>query len=161
MAEPTSINKHRRYTKREKAVAVVAAVASSTLAAAEQSGIPESTLRYWVDSPEFAEVRDKARAEIAPVATTVAFYAWVETLRMLREHKFEPHDVIFLTGLATDKAQLLNGGPTSRIETRSLTESLDDHERQALRDVIDRAIAESAAASAGGDPVGAGAEVRE
>lgn len=152
------MTERRRYTKREKATAVAAAVASSTLAAADATGIPESTLRYWMDSAEFAEVREKVRAELAPIATTVAFYGWVETLRMLREHQFEPHDVIFLTGLATDKSQLLSGGATSRAETRALTDDLNDHERQALRDVIDRAIAE---AGAGADPLGAGAEVRE
>jgi transposase-like protein len=119
----------RRYTKREKATAVAAAVASSTLAAAEQSGVPESTLRYWMNDPEFAEIREKARAELAPLAATAAFYAWVEAIRLLREHKLDPHDVIFLAGLSVDKSQLLSGAATMRTETRALSDSLDDHAR--------------------------------
>jgi hypothetical protein len=151
----------RRYTKRQKVAAVTAAVASSTLAASEGSGIPESTLRYWMNNPEFAEIREKAREELAPLASTVAVIGWIESLRLLREHKLEPHDVIFLTGLATDKSQLLNGLATARTETKALTDGLDDHEREALRDVIDRALAESAEAGIGSDPLGAGTEVRE
>jgi hypothetical protein len=155
------MTEQRRYTKRQKVAAVAAAVASSTLAASEGSGIPESTLRYWMNNPEFAEIREKAREELAPLASTVAVIGWIESLRLLREHKLDPHDVIFLTGLATDKSQLLNGLATARTETKALTDGLDDHEREALRDVIDRALAESAQASPGGDPLGAGTEVRE
>jgi hypothetical protein len=114
-----------------------------------------------MNNPEFAEIREKAREELAPLASTVAVVGWIESLRLLREHKLEPHDVIFLTGLATDKSQLLNGLATARTETKALTDGLDDHEREALRDVIDRALAESAPPVSWSDPLGAGAEVRE
>jgi hypothetical protein len=156
----------RRYTKRQKVAAVVAAVASSTLAASEGSGIPESTLRYWMNNPEFAEIREKAREELAPLASTVAVVGWIESLRLLREHKLDPHDVIFLTGLATDKSQLLNGLATARTETKALTDGLDDHEKDALRAILREAIGEGEGQGAPeGSPEaaagGVGARVRE
>ena len=152
---------HRRYSKSQKISAVTAAVASSTLAAAEQSGIPESTLRYWMNDPELAEIREKARAELAPMAATAAFLAWAETIRLLRTGGLEPRDVLFAVGLATDKSQLLAGGVTNRTETRALSDGLNDHEKQQLRDALDRLLSEPAEADAGSVAIGVGAEVRE
>jgi hypothetical protein len=108
-----------------------------------------------------AEIRHNAREELAAGATIAAHMAWAELIKMLKAGALEPRDVITAAGIATQNAQLLSGAATSRTETKTLTDDLDDHERQALRDVIDRAIAESAAATPEPDPVGAGAEVRE
>ena len=52
-----------------------------------------------------------------------------------------------LLGVSAEKAQLLGGGPTSRTETRTLVDDLDDDEKRRLRDWID------------GLPAGAPAEV--
>jgi transposase-like protein len=151
----------RRYTKREKVSAVTAAVASSTLAAAEKSGIPRSTLRYWMNDPDLAELRQNAREELATGATMVAHLAFGELIRMLRAHELEPRDVIAAMAIGTDKSQLLNGSATARTETRDLTERLDDHERDALADAIDEWLAGRTDATAGVPAVEAGAEVRE
>ena len=51
----------RRYTKAEKVAAIVAAEASSTLAASEQADIPRSTLRGWLDNPKYADLRQNAQ----------------------------------------------------------------------------------------------------
>ena len=66
----------RRYTKAEKAAAIVAAEASNTLAASEQTGIPRKTIEYWLDNPEFAKLRQNAREAIAEEAQVVARIAW-------------------------------------------------------------------------------------
>ena len=155
------MTERRRYTKRQKANAVTAAMASSVSAAAEATGVPRTTILYWLDQPEFVEIRQKTREQIAEGSMVLATLAQRELMRKLQAGEVEPRDLAVIFGIAIDKAQLLAGMATSRTENRTLTDGLDDHEKQQLRDILDRAIAESAEADAGADPVGAGAEVRE
>lgn len=125
---------HRRYTRKQKVSAVTAAAASSVLAAAEASGIPESTLRYWLDKPEFAELRDKTREEASKGWEVIQHLA----LGRLREliPTMEPRDLTILAGLAVDKSQLLSGGATSRSEHRDITDGLNDHEWESLTTLL-------------------------
>jgi hypothetical protein len=123
----------RRYTRKDKANAVTAAVASSVMAAAEASGIPENTLRYWYDSDEFADIRAKTREELGQESKALAHRALAEINRRLGE--FDPKDLSVLYGILVDKGQLLQGEATHRTETRAL-DAFDDHERQALHDAI-------------------------
>lgn len=123
----------RRYTKRTKAGAVTKALASSAQAASEATGIPRRTIGYWMDSPEFAELRQKTREDMAEEASVLAH----KTLEKIKDKldQFEPKDLAVLFGILTDKGQLLSGGPTSRSEV-SVTEGWDDHERMLLKDAI-------------------------
>lgn len=130
-------------------------------AASESTGIPVTTIDYWMDKPEFAELRMKTREQIAEGSMVLANLAQSELSRKVKAGEVEPRDLAVIYGIAIDKAQLLSGAATSRTETKSLTDGLDDHERQTLRDVIDRAVAESAEADLAADPLGAGSEVRE
>lgn len=125
----------RRYTKREKAQAVIAAAASSVAAAAEAHGIPETTLHYWFDHPDFAELRTKTQEDLAEESKALSHKVLGEVARRL--HEFEPKDLAVLYGILVDKGQLLSGQATSRSEHRDVTAGLDDHERKALRDAID------------------------
>ena len=127
--------KNRRYTKAEKATAVIAAELSTVAAAAEQQGIPESTLHYWVDSPEFAELRIKTREEHAEGFRVIGLLAMAQLRKLIPE--MEPRDLTILLGVAAEKAQLLSGGPTARTETRSLGDDLSDDEKQRLREWVD------------------------
>lgn len=142
----------RRYRKTEKVAAIVAAEASSVLAASEQTGIPESTIRYWLDQPEFANLRENAREAMAEEARVVARLAWQQLGKAVQSGNLEPRDLIMAAGMATDKSLLLSGEATARTETRTLTEGMDDHERATLRDIIDAALA-AAPEPAAGDPV--------
>jgi transposase-like protein len=155
------VTERRRYTKREKAVAVTAAMASSVSAAAEATGVPESTLRYWAEHPEFAELRAKTREQIAEGSMVLATLAQRELMRKLQAGEVEPRDLAVIFGIAIDKAQLLAGHATARTENRTLTDGLNDHEKQQLRDGLDRLLGKPAEAGAGVAEVGAGAEVRE
>jgi transposase-like protein len=130
----------RRYTRKQKANVVMAAAASSTLAAAEQAGIPESTVRYWLEKPEFASLRDKTRDEAADGWKVVLHLAQERIVELIPE--MDPEEIMVLAGIATDKSQLLSGGPTSR--EAKVTEGWDDHERLALRDAIRQEIARRA-----------------
>ena len=126
-----------------------------------ETGIPITTIDYWMDQPEFVELRKKTREEMAEGSMLLAKLAQDAIVQKVRAGEVEPRDLAVIYGIAIDKGQLLSGAATSRTESKTLTDGLDDHERQALRDVIDRAVAESAEADAGADPVGVGAEVRE
>ena len=125
----------RRYTKRQKVTAVIAAEMSSTLAAAESAGIPRKTLAYWMDDPEFAALRQKTREELGEESKALAHKALGEIQRRLPE--FEPRDLTVLYGVLTDKAQLLAGQATGRTEHRDLTGNLPDHEAEALAEAIE------------------------
>lgn len=113
----------------------MAAEATSVAAAAEQTGVPESTLRYWMDDPKFAELRAKSQEERAEGFRVLSLLA-IQRLSTLVD-QMEPRDLIVLAGVATEKAQLLSGHATSRSETREATAGLADHEKVALRDAID------------------------
>ena len=128
----------RRYTKRQKTAAVVTAELSSTLAAAEAHGIPNSTLRYWLDDPRFANLRAKTREETASGFSVLVHMAQ-ERLRELIP-TMEAKDLITLTGVATDKGQLLAGHATQRTETADVTAKLTDHESAALEAAVEELL---------------------
>lgn len=132
----------RRYTKREKVAAVSAAAASSVLAAAEQTGIPESTVRYWWHKPEFAELRDRTREQTASDFAVIQHMGLARLVELIPT--MDARDLTVLVSMAVDKGQLLSGGATSRTETRDITADLDDHERAALKDAITAELAKRA-----------------
>ena len=140
MTEPRA---HRRYTRRQKASAVIAAEMSSTTAASEQTGIPRTTIQRWMDDPVVAELRQKTRADLAEEAIVLAQLAAAEIRRRLPE--FEPRDLNILYGIMVDKGQLLAGAATSRTETVSIADALPDGERERLADAIDAWLAETRA----------------
>ena len=139
MVEPTPIRKTRRYTKRQKTTVVIAAEMSSVAAASEASGIPESNIRRWRDDPVLVELGAKTREEVADGFRMLTGLA-IDRLAVLVP-TMEPRDLIILAGVGVDKGQLLSGEATSRTETKALTDGMDDHEREALRKVIDEIIA--------------------
>jgi hypothetical protein len=160
------VAERRRYTKREKASAVTAAMATSTLAAAETTGIPRKTIAYWLEHPQFATLRQKTREDLAQEMSTLAHLFAMKLSERVDE--LEPRDLVVALGIVTDKAQLLSGAATGRIETKAITDGLGDEDKRKLRDAIDRwherlgrVRSGDAGGSDGGDPVGVGAEVRE
>lgn len=151
----------RRYTKPEKLAAVMAAEMAGITAAAEQTGIPKTTIDYWMDLPEFVQFRTKTRENLHEEVTVVAHLAWKRIAQALVSGEMEPRDAIFAAEKSTTLMQLLGGEATERTETRSLTDGLDDHEAevlgQVIRDELARRAHEEAAATAveGAAPTGA------
>jgi len=133
----------RRYTKAEKATAVIAAEMATVAAASEATGIPESSIRYWCDSPKYAELRAKTREEAADGFSVLMHLAMQRLSELVPQ--MEPRDLTILLGVSAEKSQLLSGGPTNRTETRSLADDLDDNEKRRLRDWIDSLPSEPAA----------------
>ena len=128
----------RRYNHREKVAAVLAADASSLTAAAEATGVPRKTIAYWLDRPEFADIRQNAREHIAEDALAVARLAWKKLGQAIADDLLEPRDLVIATGMATDKSQLLNGGATARSENRDITGTISDAELVAAIREADR-----------------------
>lgn len=151
---------HRRYTRQQKVEAVAQAEMTSTEAAAEATGIPRTTIAYWLDAPEFVELRQKTREEMRDGFRVLIHKAQARLEQLIPT--MEPRDLTVLLGVATDKAQLVGGEATTRSEHRSVTHGIDDNEKRKLRDFIDGLPAEPAGepADEGADPVGAGTEVR-
>jgi hypothetical protein len=137
MSEPTPIRGHRRYTKRQKLSAVMAADMVGVVAASEQAGVPESTIRYWADRPEFAEYRAKAREDLEAEVGVVAHLAWQRVAEALRAGTLEPRDALFAADKATTLYQLVAGHATARTETRDITDTMTPEQRDALADEID------------------------
>jgi hypothetical protein len=98
------------------------------MAAAEQTGIPRTTITYWLDQPEFVELRRNAREAMAEEAMVVARMAWKKLAIAIANGEIEARDLVFATGMATDKAQLLSGGATARTEARDITGTISDAE---------------------------------
>lgn len=128
------VAKRRKYTRRQKLSAVMAAEMVGVTQAAEQSGIPHQTISYWLERPEFGEYRRKAREELAEEVEVVAHLAWQRVAEALRGGRLEPRDALFAADKATTLYQLVSGQATSRTEHRELLADFDDHERDAVAD---------------------------
>jgi hypothetical protein len=126
----------RRYTRKEKLAAVLAAEMGGVVQAEKQTGIRESTIRYWMQLPEFAEVRAKTREDLREEVSVVAHLAWGAIAKALAAGTMEPRDAIFAAEKATNLQLLMGGEATARTENVSITDGLDDHEREALNDAI-------------------------
>ena len=132
-----------------RANAVGIALVSGQSEAARQTAIPRKTIADWMVSPEFATLRARTREEVAELFWVVVQEGVQEVRKGLNSE--EPlRDKAQAIGILYDRYALLSGQATSRTEHRDLTASLDDHERATLRDLIEGALAEPAAAVVGG-----------
>lgn len=127
---------HRRYTKAQKADAVAAAVLTSTEAASEQTGIPRTTITYWLDQPEFVELRRKTRDEVADQMWAAIQVGLQEVAKGLSGDA-PLRDKSVALGILYDKHALLTGMATSRSESRDLTGTMSDAE---LIAAVDEAV---------------------
>ena len=135
------MTERRRYTRKQKLSAVLAAEMSGVVVAAETTGIPESSIRYWAQKPEFAEYRAKAREDLAEEVGIVAHLAWQRVAEALRADRLEPRDALFAADKATTLYQLVTGQATTRSEHRDITDTMDDTERAKLAAAIDEWLA--------------------
>jgi hypothetical protein len=118
---------HRRYTRKEKAEAVAEAAMTSAEAAAEKTGIPRRTIGYWMDQPEFAELRLKTGDQVAD-AMWVVIQQGVRRIAELIPRTDDLGKVGVAVGILYDKRALLTGAATGRTEHRDLSGSLSDND---------------------------------
>lgn len=141
----------RRYTSQQRMAAVAEAEVNGLQRAAESTGIPKTTIEYWLDKPEFVQLRQKTREEMRDGFRVLVHKAQERLTGLIPS--MEPRDLTILLGVATEKALLVAGDATSRSEVRSLTDGLDDTEKQRLRDVIAEAARAEASRPGDGDGV--------
>lgn len=124
----TPAHPRARYTKAQKAQAVGQALSTSVEATAEAMGVPRSTIRYWVDHPEFAELRQTTRDQLADQLWATIQVGVAEVAKGLRSPDAPLRDKVVAVGVLYDKHALLTGAATSRTESRDLTGTLSDVE---------------------------------
>ena len=135
-----------RRSRQIKLAVVRTAEAVGVSEAARLSGVPRTTITEWMSTPENVIYRQKTREDLAEEARVMA-HATLATIQA-RLAEFDPRDLSVLFGILVDKGQLLSGAATARVETRELTDALNDHERQTLRDAIDAFLKEADAVPA-------------
>ena len=129
----------RRYDARTKAKAVGIALVDGVTKAGEVTGIPKTTIDYWLDKPEFVQLRTTARDAVIQ-QLWVGLQVGVEVLTSgLRGDAPLNHKAAAFDSLA-ERYALLSGDVTSRSETKAITAGLDDHEKEALRAVLDQIL---------------------
>ena len=140
MSEPTPIRKHVTRSKRVKLAAVMAAEVSGVVQASKQTGIPHQTIAYWLDDPQFSEIRRKTREDLAEEVKVATHLAWKRVAQLAPD--MEARDALFAAEKGATIMSLLSGDATSRVEHRELLDGMDDHEREALSALL-RDVAEA------------------
>lgn len=180
----------RKYTPQERLDALAIYEKDGLATAARATGFPKGTIVAWAhhagiqgpkpESVLAANAHHKAELEVR--RTKLRGELLFKALDLL-ERMDKPHtdfkgkealeveypiapaaavrDYANAAGILIDKFRLEMGEATGRTESRSLTDALDDHEKQKLRDWIDNLELDTAEEPAEGDPSGAGAEVRQ
>lgn len=134
----------RRYTTHERAKAVAEALVKNSTVVSEETGIPESTIRWWMRQPQFAEMRSRARDDVAEEVWTY-IQVGLRRIAELIPLSEDLQKVATTVGILYDKHALLTGSATSRTESRDITGSLSDADLiSAIRE------AESVATGGGG-----------
>lgn len=138
--------------------AVAEAEVNGAEQAAERTGIPRTTILYWLDKPEFVELRQKTREEQRDGYRVLIARAQERLVSVIPT--MEPRDLTILLGVAQDKDLLLSGDATARSESRDLTHDLDRDTRRRITEWFDRNTASDGGAD-GGVSTDDSAEVRE
>lgn len=117
----------------EKGKAVGIALMTSAEEASRQTGIPGRTIREWVESPEFAELRQTPREEVGE-AMWVAIQEAVHELRKgLVNPKAYLRDKVAAFDSLVDKRALIIGEATSRTESKDISGDIDPNIKRELR----------------------------
>jgi hypothetical protein len=116
---------YRRYTRKQKAEVVAAAALTTVQAVAESTGIPRTTIDYWLDDPQFVELRSKTRDEVGERMWATIQIGIDEVAKGLVSDA-PLRDKATAVGILYDKHALLTGGATARSENRDITGTLSD-----------------------------------
>ncbi len=138
----------------ERARAMGVALMDGPVAASRSTGIPETTIRGWMDRPEFAELRSRTKDAVGE-----EWWAGVQlAFRRALELMASTDDAVKAAtagAIIFDKLALSRGDVTSRSEV-STFHGYNDHEKRAIADLLRQALAgDGAPASSARDAEGA------
>jgi transposase-like protein len=114
--------------ERAEAVTAVAANGGNVYLTAGQLGIPPKTLEHWVKGerhPEAAQMGQQKKGELAGAFRNIAFLMVGVAER--KAHQLDARSAMVAAAIATDKAQLLHGAPTSITDLTTKGEAIDRH----------------------------------
>ena len=134
----------RRYTAKQRAEAAGIAVVEGPTRASEDTGIPRKTIEYWLDKPEFAELRHKTREAVADELWTAIQIGITEVAKgIVGDAPLRDKSVAL--GILYDKHALLTGGATGRMESRELNDLPDSVYVDAIHEAV-RVVSDARAA---------------
>jgi hypothetical protein len=148
----------RRYTTKQRAEAAGIALLEGQVVASEKTGIPRTTIETWIERPEFVNLRQKSRDEVADQMWAGVQVGLAEVVKGLQGDA-PLRDKSVALGILYDKHALLTGGATARSENRDISGTLSDADvLTALRyaDDLARAGGSGAPQEAQGAPEGEG-----
>jgi hypothetical protein len=152
---------YQKRTTADKAKAVGIAMLEGVTESERQTGIPHRTISDWMERPEFAEFRLRAREQVAEDVKTAFLVGLARSMELMRTDT-DLRAVGDITDKLGNRWALMTGEATIRTESRTLTEGLDDHERLTLRNAIDAWTSGGPSSPpVSGDPGGTGSELRE
>ena len=139
--------KYREYTDedRERARVVWEATGGNASATARETSIPRSTILAWMNAPPPAPLetfpaeivesvvetfRQDKKSEIIGAAWDLAKAAFDQAKAALPDASAK--DAATVAGIAIDKAQLLSGGATERVDVRAILATLPAEVRAAV-----------------------------
>ena len=128
----------RTYPEATKAEAVGRAIAVGALRTSREMGIPRRTIDQWKASPAFAEMRLRARDDVAAELWAGVQIAVSEVIDGLQNPRSPLRDKAQALGILYDRYALLTGSATSRAENRDITGTLSDAELLAALHEADR-----------------------
>ena len=122
----------RRYTKAQQAVVIGIAEMKGQTVAAEETGIPLTTINQWYHRPEYVELRTKTREDVADqfwAAIQIGLKAVVDGIE---DGKLSEKAIAL--GVLYDKYALMTGGATGRTESRELNDLPDSAYVEAIHE---------------------------
>lgn len=122
----------RRYTKAERAKVVAIAEMKGQTVAAEETGIPLTTINQWYHRPEYVEMRTKTREDVAEQFWTGIQIALKAVVDGIGDGKLSEKAIAL--GVLYDKYALMTGGATGRTESRELNDLPDSAYVEAIRE---------------------------
>lgn len=133
----------RKRPTSDRTAALGIAVLDGPAAAARQTGIPENTIRSWMDSPEFVELRERTKEQVADEWWAIVQKGFRRVEKLL-DSTDDAQKAATATAIIFDKLALTRGEATSRTETKDITRELDDHESELLGEVVRAELARRA-----------------
>jgi hypothetical protein len=110
------------------------------------TGIPKTTIHYWMKTDEFAELAEIARDKVADVFWASLQVGLDEVTKGFRSEA-SLKDKAYALGVVYDRHALLTGGATNRSESRDVTGTLSDADLIAAVREADRIASEGRASS--------------
>jgi hypothetical protein len=132
----------RRYTLRQKGMAVGLAAVNGSTAASQMTGIPVETISTWYRSGRYAQLREVTAEDVAKSMWVGIQIGVEEVVKGIQSPKAPLREKTDATAMLLERHALMTGGATARYETNDITGQFNDHEKAQLRDALDKLAAE-------------------